>query len=177
MESGTLFFISLSEQGFVHQLNQESLTGYFKRSHPCGECVDVHVSVVSSFIPSDTSCSYTQRAYSHTHNLVLFFSSEIYIAPKPKRDDHAIEATSPYETNVHPNRMQKQTRVYRYNFVVGVFKLDQNFCYPKPSGGKKRRKSISLWTKTSSAVLYLDLPEVGRFYILYFFQNGNKLPC
>lgn len=172
-----MFFISLSEQGFVHQLNQESLTGYFKRSHPCGECVDVHVSVVSSFIPSDTSCSYTQRAYSHTHNLVLFFSSEIYIAPKPKRDDHAIEATSPYETNVHPNRMQKQTRVYRYNFVVGVFKLDQNFCYPKPSGGKKRRKSISLWTKTSSAVLYLDLPEVGRFYIFYFFQNGNKLPC
>lgn len=83
-----------------------------------------------------------------------------------------------------PTESKKEPRVYIYNFVVVVFKLDQNFCYPKPSGGKKkkRRKSISLWTKTSSAVLYLDLPEVGRFYILYFFQNETKkkkkeLPC
>lgn len=122
----------------------------------------------------------THTTHTHTQRTLCFsFLKKTYLLHQNLRETiMQYRQMSPCETNMHPNREQKKTpRVYRDNFVVVVFKLDQNFCYPNQVGEKKkqkRRKSISLWTKTSSAVLFLDLPEVGHFYILYFFQNETK---
>lgn len=81
---------------------------------------------------------------------------------------------SPYETNMHPNRKQKNPKFICIILLSLFLNWTKTFVTQNRVGGKKEEKVISLWTKTSSAVLYLDLPEVGHFYILYFFQNETK---
>lgn len=180
---------SLSKQGFVHQSNQESLTGYFQSIPEFPSMAGVHRLprfCRSLFILSSKWCQLQLHTlHTHREHCAFLFLKNIPIAPKPKRDDHAIQAMSPYETNMHPNREQKNPRVYRDNFVVVVFKLDQNFCYPNQVGGKKKK------TEKKKKYFFMDqnlfsCPFPGSswgwplLYIIFFSERNKtekKLPC
>lgn len=125
----------------------------------------------------------THTAHTHTHreHCAFLFLKNIPIAPKPKRDDHAIQAMSPYETNMHPNREQKKPRVYRDNFVVVVFKLDQNFCYPNQVGEKKNKEEEKVFLygpkplQLSFSWIFLRLATFIYYIFFRTKQNRKKI--
>lgn len=121
--------------------------------------------------------------HTHTHmkHCAFLFLKNVPIAPKPKRDDHAIQAMSPYETNMHPNRKQKNPKFIEIILLSSFLNWTKTFVTQTKWGEKKQKEEkVFLYgpkpLQLSFSWIFLRL-AIFIYYIFFRTKQNRKKNC
>lgn len=98
------------------------------------------------------------------------------------RDDHAIQAMSPYETNMHPNREQKKTPEFIEIILLSLFLNWTKTFVTQTKWGKKKNKEEKVFLygpkplQLSFSWIFLRLATF-IYYIFFRTKTKQKKKC
>lgn len=174
---------SLSKQGFVHQSNQESLTGYFQSSPEFPSMGGVHRLPRfrrSLFILFSKWCQL--QLHTHREHCAFLFLKNIPIAPKPKRRSCNTGNEPIWNQHASQQRAKKNPEFIEIILLSLFLNWTKTFVTQTKWGKKKTKKKKYFFMDQN----LFSCPFPGSswgwplLYIIFFSerkQNRKKMPC